>query len=104
MRPFRDARLDEIESIYRRRFVDLARVAAAITGDRELALEAVQDAFADVVRSRQRFRGSGPLEAYVWRAVVNAAQKARRRATVAPLAERAAGRNGDEAETAGELM
>jgi RNA polymerase sigma factor (sigma-70 family) len=105
MRPFRDARLDEIESIYRQRFVDFARLAAAITADRELALEAVQDAFADVVRSRRRFRGTGPLEGYVWRAVVNAARKARRRSVVAlPLDAVAAGRNGDEPEAAGELI
>ncbi len=36
----------------------------------------MQDGFADVIRSRDTFRGDGPLEAWVWRAVVNAARKA----------------------------
>lgn len=67
-------------------------VARAITGDAERAAEAVQDAFADAIRSRRSFRGEGPLEAWVWRAVVNAARKAALR----PLVEAGA-------DTAGEL-
>jgi RNA polymerase sigma factor (sigma-70 family) len=78
MRPFEDARLKEIESVYRSRFPHFVQVATAIVGDRELALEAVQDAFAGVVRSRRGFRAEGPLEAWIWRAVVNASYKARR--------------------------
>jgi RNA polymerase sigma-70 factor, ECF subfamily len=78
-----DRRLEEIEALYERRFAHFVRVAQAIVGDRERATEAVQDAFADVIRSRVSFRGEGPLEAWVWRAVVNAARKAVRR----PLAE-----------------
>jgi RNA polymerase sigma factor (sigma-70 family) len=42
----------------------------------------VQDAFADAVRSRASFRGDGVLEAWVWRAVVNAARKSLRRPLV----------------------
>jgi RNA polymerase sigma-70 factor (ECF subfamily) len=57
-------------------------VAQAITGDRERAVEAVQDGFADAIRGREGFRGEGPLEAWVWRAVVNAARKATRRPLV----------------------
>lgn len=45
----------------------------------KLALEAVQDAFAGAIRSQRRYRGEGPLEAWLWRAVVNAAQKTRLR-------------------------
>jgi RNA polymerase sigma-70 factor (ECF subfamily) len=78
MRPFEDARLKEIEAVYRSRFVQFVHVATAIVGERELALEAVQDAFASAVRSRRGFRGEGPLEAWIWRAVVNAAYGARR--------------------------
>ncbi len=78
MRPFEDARLKEIESLYRLRFPHFVQVATAIVGDREVALEAVQDAFAAAVRSRRTFRGEGPLEAWIWRAVVNASYKARR--------------------------
>jgi len=80
MRPFEDARLKEIEAVYRSRFPFFVQVATAIVGDRELALEAVQDAFAGAVRGRRAFRGDGPLEAWIWRAVVNAAYNVRRHA------------------------
>jgi RNA polymerase sigma factor (sigma-70 family) len=71
--------LDQIESLYRERFADFVAVAASVVGERESAREAVQDAFASVVRSRRDFRGEGPLEAWVWRAVINAARKKKRR-------------------------
>jgi RNA polymerase sigma-70 factor (ECF subfamily) len=80
MRPFEDARLKEIEAVYRSRFPYFVQVATAIVGERELALEAVQDAFAGAVRGRRGFRGDGPLEAWIWRAVVNAACNVRRHA------------------------
>src|SRR5256885_11374968 len=79
MRPFEDARLKEIEAVYRSRFAHFVQVATAIAGEQELGVEAVQDAFAGVVRGRRGFRGDGPLEAWIWRAVVNAAYAARRR-------------------------
>src|SRR3954467_7769671 len=72
----RDQRLGEIEELYRLRQHSFFRVARSITGDRETAAEAVQDGFADAIRSRGTFRGEGPLDAWVWRAVVNAARKA----------------------------
>jgi RNA polymerase sigma-70 factor (ECF subfamily) len=78
MRPFEDARLKEIEAVYRSRFPHFVQVATAIVGEQELALEAVQDAFTGVVRGRRGFRGVGPLEAWIWRAVVNAAYNIRR--------------------------
>ena len=96
MRLFRDPLLTEIEELYRQRFGHFARAAAAITHDRDIAVEAVQDAFADVVRSRRRYRREGPLEAWVWRAVVNAAGKARARAVRAPIADDRERRNGHE--------
>jgi RNA polymerase sigma-70 factor (ECF subfamily) len=71
--------LAQIESLYRDRFADFVAVAASIVGERESAREAVQDAFASVVRSRRDFRREGPLEAWVWRAVINAARKKKRR-------------------------
>ena len=65
--------------MYRSRFPYFVQVATAIVGDRELALEAVQDAFAGAVRGRASLpRGDGPLEAWIWRAVVNAAYNVRR--------------------------
>jgi len=71
--------LAQIESLYRRRFSDFVAVAASIVGERDAAREAVQDAFASVVRNRSRFRGEAPFEAWVWRAVINAARKKRQR-------------------------
>jgi RNA polymerase sigma factor (sigma-70 family) len=70
---------DELESLYRERLNDFTRAAAAIAGDPELGRDAVQEAFAQAVRKRRRYRGEGPLEAWVWRIVVNAARDARRR-------------------------
>ena len=75
---------DELELLYRSRLAEFRRVASAITGDRELGCDAVQEAFAAAVRKRRSFRGDGTLEAWVWRIVVNAARDARRRA-VTPL-------------------
>ena len=83
MRGRRDRRLEEIESLYRERFAYFVQVARAITGDSERARDAVQDGFAAAIRERETYRGDGPLEAWLWRMVVNAARKAMRR----PLAE-----------------
>jgi RNA polymerase sigma-70 factor (ECF subfamily) len=72
-----DDRLAEIEDLYRTRFRHFLRVAIAITGRPALALEAVQDAFGDAIRSRNTFRGEGSLEAWIWRLVVNASRDVR---------------------------
>jgi RNA polymerase sigma-70 factor (ECF subfamily) len=71
--------LDELEAIYRAKLPEFRRVAAAIAGDREAGHDAVQEAFAAAVRKRRSFRRRGPLEAWVWRIVVNKARDARRR-------------------------
>src|SRR5437588_10745037 len=71
--------LDELETLYRAKLPEFRRVAAAIAGDRELGRDAVQEAFASAVRRRRDYRGSGTLEAWIWRIVVNAARDARRR-------------------------
>jgi RNA polymerase sigma factor (sigma-70 family) len=73
------ALLAEIESLYRDRFADFVAVAASIVGERDAARDAVQDAFASIVRGRGGFRRSGPLEAWVWRVVINAARKRKQR-------------------------
>jgi DNA-directed RNA polymerase specialized sigma24 family protein len=73
---------DQLEALYRARLPEFRRVAAAIAGDRELGCDAVQEAFAKAVRNARSFRGTGSLEAWVWRIVVNAARDARRRSGV----------------------
>lgn len=71
--------LAKIESIYRSRGADFFRLALANTGDPEAA-RAVQDGFAQALRGRRSFRGSGSLEAWVARCVINAAHDVRRAA------------------------
>jgi RNA polymerase sigma-70 factor (ECF subfamily) len=80
-------RLHELELLYATRRTSLVRLAWAICGDSERAADAVQDAFVACVRARDSFRGEGPLEAWVARAVVNAARKTRgrRRPLLAPV-------------------
>lgn len=73
-----DRLLDEIERTYRQRYAHFRRVAQAITRDDELARDAVQEGFAGAIRGRRGFRGEAPLDAWLWRAVVNAALRLRR--------------------------
>ncbi len=86
--------LDELEALYRSRFDVFARVAASVTGDSERARDAVQEAFATAVRKRRSFRGEGPLEAWVWRIVLNAARSDVRRSTPAVVVDEPASSNG----------
>jgi len=72
------ATVAELEALYRRRYEPLVRVAAGIAGDVERGHDAVQSAFATAVRTRRSFRADGPLEAWLWRIVVNEASRARR--------------------------
>jgi RNA polymerase sigma-70 factor (ECF subfamily) len=90
----RGARLDELEALYRSRFDVFERVAASVTGDSERARDAVQEAFATAVRKRGSFRGDGPLEAWVWRIVLNAARSDVRRSIPAVDYEEPAAANG----------
>ena len=90
----RGASLDELEALYRSRFDVFARVAASVTGDSERARDAVQEAFATAVRKRRSFRGEGPLEAWVWRIVLNAARSDVRRSVPAIAYDEPAATNG----------
>ena len=74
-------RIGHLEQVYRSRYRDFLRVAQAIVGERELAHDAVQDGFAAAIRHRGSYRGDGPVEAWIWRAVVNAALMSVRRRT-----------------------
>jgi RNA polymerase sigma factor (sigma-70 family) len=76
------AHVAELERLYRDRYPHFVRVATAIAGDVHAGRDAVQAAFATAVRKRRTFRGSGPLEAWVWRILVNEARRERR---IAPL-------------------
>jgi DNA-directed RNA polymerase specialized sigma24 family protein len=82
------ASVDEIELVYRRLYPEFLRVSTAIVGDEVEAADAIQDAFASVLRSRGTLRGRGSLEAWVWRVVVNAARKRRARRPLVAVAGR----------------
>lgn len=72
-----EASVQAIEGVYRRRGGDFYRYALARTGDRELAHDAVQEGFARALRRRGSFHGTGPLEAWIARCVINAAHDLR---------------------------
>ena len=80
--------------MYRERFPAFRRVAAAIVGDRDAALDVVQDAFGTAIRRRKTFRGDGPLEAWIWRLVVNTASDHRRPTRLMPATAAPARQNG----------
>jgi RNA polymerase sigma factor (sigma-70 family) len=87
MRSRSGATLAELEAVYRARFAAFCRVAAGIVGDRDLARDVVQEAFGTAIRRRTTYQRRGPLEAWLWRLVVNTARDHRqlraRSATVA---------------------
>jgi RNA polymerase sigma factor (sigma-70 family) len=71
--------LAELEALYRSGYASFVRVASVISGSESAGADAVQDAFAKAIKSRKTFHGDAPLEAWVWRIVVNAARTARSR-------------------------
>jgi len=73
------ASIEALGALYEAGYHRFLRVAEAITGELQLAQDAVQDAFALAIRRRSQFRADGPLEGWVWRVVVNAACAVRRR-------------------------
>jgi RNA polymerase sigma-70 factor, ECF subfamily len=72
------ATLEEIEAVYRTQLSGLRRLAAAVSGSREAALDLVQEAFVRAVRDRRSFRREAPIEAWLYRIVVNVARNHRR--------------------------
>lgn len=75
----RGATLDALESLYRADLPRYVRAAAAIVGDDAAGRDVVQEAFAQAVKKRASFRSEAPLEAWVWRIVINQALALRRR-------------------------
>lgn len=71
----RGVSLDELETLYRQRYDHFVRVAATVVGDGERGRDAVQAAFAAAIRKRGSFRGTGAVEAWLWRIVVNEARR-----------------------------
>jgi RNA polymerase sigma factor (sigma-70 family) len=90
----------DLEALYRSRYRHFLRVALLISPDEQRAHDAVQDGFAAAIGSQQSYRNEGSLEAWVWRAVVNAAKKQWRNQDSRPtdLSPLIASQNGDVAE------
>jgi RNA polymerase sigma-70 factor, ECF subfamily len=87
--------LPEIEALYREDLARFVRVARAIVGEEQAARDAVQEAFMRAVEKRRSFRRRGPIEAWVWRIVINEARKkASSTRRVAPAADSASAGNG----------
>lgn len=73
MKP-KSASLGAIEEVYRAKASGFLRLALAATGNIERARDALQEGFAGAIRSRDTFRGSGSIEAWLARCVLNAAR------------------------------
>jgi RNA polymerase sigma-70 factor (ECF subfamily) len=63
----------EIERVYRERYVGFRNALATVTGSYDSARDAVQEGFARAIRERASFRGEGPLEAWIFRIALRAA-------------------------------
>ena len=101
VRRARSATRAELERLYRSRHRDFLRVAAAIIGSEGAGLDAVQEGFAQALASLGQFRGEAPLEAWVWKIVVNAALAQRRRPGTEPLPDLAHSSQNGEADELG---
>ena len=77
----------EIENLYRERYLGFRRALATVTGSYESAHDVVQEAFARAIVQRRLFRGEAPLGAWVWRIALRVALDERTRSTRAPLDE-----------------
>ena len=75
----RGATVEALESLYRADLPRFVRAATAIVGDEAAGRDAVQEAFVQAVRKRASFKFEAPLEAWVWRIVINEALALRRR-------------------------
>jgi RNA polymerase sigma factor (sigma-70 family) len=96
-------RLAELEALYRRRWAAFARIAISLTGSVDVGTDAVQEGFARAIEQRDRFRGECPLEAWVWRIVVNTAKTAARQPHMALSPPEEASANGHQAASEVEL-
>jgi RNA polymerase sigma factor (sigma-70 family) len=79
LRNRRGAGKDEIARVYRTRFRAFLFTLTALLGDADLAFDALQEGFLRAVRERRHFRGDSPVEAWIWRIVLNTARDDRRR-------------------------
>jgi RNA polymerase sigma-70 factor (ECF subfamily) len=77
----------ELETLYRDRYLGFRRALATTTGSYELAHDVVQEAFARALAQRKTYRGDGPLGAWVWGIALRVAREQQRGSTRSPLGE-----------------
>lgn len=82
-----DDRAVELETLYRQRYVAFRNTLSTITGGRDSARDAVQEAFARALRERRSFRGDAPLEAWVWRIAIRTAREQVSRSRDVPVSD-----------------
>jgi RNA polymerase sigma-70 factor (ECF subfamily) len=80
-----DARARALEELYAERYVPFRNALATVTGSRESARDAVQEAFARALAQRHRYRDEAPLAAWVWRIAFRVALESRGRPFALPL-------------------
>ena len=98
--------IDDFAAFYASTYQRAYRTARAIVGDPAAADDVTQDAFVAAYRTRDRFRGDAPAEAWLVRIVVNRAISYTRRRRVAwtdPLDEEARSRDDLPERVAGRL-
>jgi RNA polymerase sigma factor (sigma-70 family) len=82
-----DAHARELEALYVTRYVSFRNALATITGSRETARDAVQEAFARALAGREGRRPDACLAAWVWKIAYRVALEGRNRARVRPLGD-----------------
>jgi RNA polymerase sigma-70 factor (ECF subfamily) len=84
-----DARARALEELYAERYASFRNALATVTGGRESARDAVQEAFARALAERHRYRGNAPLAAWVWKIAFRVALESRTRPYPLPLEDSA---------------
>ena len=93
-----DDALATIEAVYRERFAGFVRLAQAITGEEQAALDAVHDGFVRAVRYRRGLRDRESAAGWICRIVINEARRHARRAVPLELRRTVAEEHADMAE------
>jgi RNA polymerase sigma-70 factor (ECF subfamily) len=79
------AELAAIEELYRTSYARYRNALATVTGSYESARDAVQQAFAQAISERRKFREEGTLAAWVWRIALRQALALREELAVTNL-------------------
>ncbi len=69
----------EITDLYASRYVGFRNALAMLTGSYESAADVLQEAFAEALRQRRRFRGEGTPEGWIWSIAARIALRERAR-------------------------